>query len=118
MIEYEATPITALDVLRQIAAGKRRTREQRLASAFVKFWDALPPQHHQSMPARQMFLHIKSKGLYERICQARRHSGFSRGEWVVYRSMSTGAFWIRPAHEFYDGRFQPMNCQPQQEQTT
>lgn len=41
--EYEPTDeSTAIDVLRQIAAMKRKTREQRLASACVIFLDSLP----------------------------------------------------------------------------
>lgn len=40
----------ALQVLRQIAAGKRRTREQRLAASFVALIDAVE-DHHVSQQA-------------------------------------------------------------------
>ena len=52
---------------------------------------------------RELYLHKKSGGLYEVICNATNES--NKELMVVYRNMITGERWVRPADEFNDGRF-------------
>jgi hypothetical protein len=33
---------------------------------------------------------------------------FEGDNWTVYRNITTGAVWVRPTEEFFDGRFEAM----------
>lgn len=48
--------------------------------------------------------HKKTGGFYELIADAEHSEDLSL--MVVYRSVTTGRVWVRPASEFYDGRFE------------
>ncbi len=53
-----------------------------------------------------MYKHIKSGGLYEIIAEdATLEADFTTV--VVYQNVETGAIWVRPVGEFFDGRFEP-----------
>jgi len=55
------------------------------------------------MSKTEVWMHVKSGGVY-------RVSGnclieATMTEAVIYQSLEDGQTWVRPAHEFYDGRF-------------
>jgi hypothetical protein len=33
-------------------------------------------------------------------------AAFDGEAWTIYRNVKTGAFWVRPTEEFFDGRFE------------
>jgi hypothetical protein len=55
------------------------------------------------MSARELYRHTKSGCIYEAICNATIEKTGALA--VVYRNIETGESWVRPAVEFYDGRF-------------
>ena len=50
-----------------------------------------------------LYRHVKTGRLYRYLLQARLEG--TGEDMVVYQSINTGAFWVRPASEFFDGRF-------------
>ena len=53
--------------------------------------------------SKGLYKHVKTEGLYYTITEATLET---TGELVVvYRSISDGHDWVRPADEFFDGRF-------------
>lgn len=59
--------------------------------------------------SKEVWCHVASGGLYEILHSANiEKEGEQGAKQVVYRSMQSGAVWIRPAAEFYDGRFAPV----------
>lgn len=53
---------------------------------------------------QEVYRHKKTGGIYAVVCNATRESDGVL--LVVYRSLETGARWVRPADEFNDGRFE------------
>lgn len=49
------------------------------------------------------YLHNKTSGLYVVICEAKRES--DQEPMIIYRKVGTDEKWVRPASEFFDGRF-------------
>jgi hypothetical protein len=55
----------------------------------------------------EVWRHKKTGGLYEALTSARMESdGIDGKRYVVYRGLKDGYTWIRPADEFFDGRFE------------
>ena len=52
---------------------------------------------------RELWRHVKTGGVYEFVCLARRESDGVL--LVVYRGVAAGDTWARPSLEFMDGRF-------------
>ena len=50
------------------------------------------------------WVHVQTNGLYELLTEGKLEA--TNEEIVVYRSRTDGQVWVRPAKEFYDGRFQ------------
>ena len=50
-----------------------------------------------------LFLHNKTYRLYSFICEAKYED--TKKDAVVYKSLETQKVFVRPATEFYDGRF-------------
>ena len=61
---------------------------------------------------KNLFKHLKTQAIYELIEDGRLES--TRERVVIYRRFLTGETWVRPAAEFYDGRFLKLN--PEQTQ--
>lgn len=55
------------------------------------------------MSKTEVWMHVKSGGVYrvsgECLIEA------TMTEAVIYQSLEDGQTWVRPSHEFYDGRF-------------
>ena len=80
---------------------------QGLAEGYVKERDAALEQvralESQAKASKGLYRHEKTGGLYYVITEATLET---TGELVVvYRSISDGHDWVRPADEFFDGRF-------------
>lgn len=56
-------------------------------------------------PAREVWRHIKTGGLYEIVASGTLEADGATSM-IVYRNVQTGIVWVRPNHEFHDGRFE------------
>ena len=50
-----------------------------------------------------LYIHQETGGKYVVICEAKRES--DQEPMIVYRRVGTDEKWVRPASEFFDGRF-------------
>jgi hypothetical protein len=53
------------------------------------------------------YRHLKSGGEYELLLVG--HDEATLNPMVIYRSLDDEEIWCRPAKEFFDGRFVPIN---------
>lgn len=58
-------------------------------------------------PSSEIWLHLKSGGLYIIIAQEATIEETETPA-VVYKSLTDGRVWVRPNMEFFDGRFHPV----------
>ena len=50
-----------------------------------------------------LYIHQETGGKYVVICEAKRQS--DQAQMIVYRKVGTDEKWVRPASEFFYGRF-------------
>ena len=56
---------------------------------------------------KKFFKHLKTQTVYEVVAEGRMEATRERA--VIYQRLLTGEIWVRPASEFYDGRFMALN---------
>lgn len=53
-----------------------------------------------------LWLHLRTLGVYRKICEGILENSLEKV--VIYQSLIDSKIWVRPAVEFYDGRFKEL----------
>ena len=93
--KLEASYESWREIAAELLVAKNRIAELECTTRFVN-----PPERYR---------HVKTGNLYDVICNAQEEACPDKAM-IVYRSVATGACWVRPASEFSDGRFVIVGC--------